>query len=250
MQSAHASTTTHAATATAGLPAEARYELLCAWCGVPFAFVFMAGFQLIAGFVPPPAPSLDAAAISAMYQEGATAIRLGTLLMMGASGLICPFTVAIFLAMRRIPGVAPALTYTQLVSGAIGVVFFVVPSLIWATCAFRPERDPELLLLLNDFGWILFLMPFTTFVIQNFALGFAILGDAGARPIFARWVGYFTLWVAVLFLPGGLLVFFKSGPFAWNGLFAFWIPLVVFFGWYMVMVWALRRAILAHARGA
>jgi hypothetical protein len=27
--------------------------------------------------------------------------------------------------------------------------------------------------------------------------------------------------IALLFAPGGLITFFKSGPFAWNGLLAF-----------------------------
>ena len=99
----------------------------------------------------------------------------------------------------------------------------------------------------NDAGWLMFLMPFTTFIVQNFAIGLAILGDRSAQPVFPRWVAYFNFWVAVLFLPGGLLTFFKSGPFAWNGLFAFWVPFVVFFTWYILMFALLRKGIIAQA---
>ena len=57
-----------------------------------------------------------------------------------------------------------------------------------------------------------------------------------------------TLWVGALFVPGGLLTFFKHGPFAWNGLFAFWIPLLTFFAWYLLMFVFLRKAIIDEAR--
>lgn len=47
-------------------------------------------------------------------------------------------------------------------------------------------------------------------------------------------------------LPGGLVTFFKSGPFAWNGILAFWLPLTVFGIWYGVMFMLLRKAILGQ----
>jgi hypothetical protein len=43
-----------------------------------------------------------------------------------------------------------------------------------------------------------------------------------------RWVGYTSIWVGVLSLPGVVIPFFKSGPFAWNGIFAFWLPAILF----------------------
>ena len=95
---------------------------------------------------------------------------------------------------------------------------------------------------------MMLLVPFTTFVVQNFAIGLAILGDKGMAPMFPRWVGFFSMWVGVLFVPGGMLTFFKHGPFAWDGLFAFWIPLLTFFCWYLVMFVFLRQGILTQAR--
>jgi hypothetical protein len=48
-------------------------------------------------------------------------------------------------------------------------------------------------------------------------------------------------------VPGGLLTFFKKGPFAWSGVFVYWVPLVVFLGWYLVMFAMLRMAAInAH----
>jgi hypothetical protein len=65
--------------------------------------------------------------------------------------------------------------------------------------------------------------------------------------VFPRWLGYFNLWAATLFTPAALLNFFKTGPFAWSGVFCFWLPLTIFGIWFFVMAWALRGAILRQA---
>ena len=169
-------------------------------------------------------------------------------MMMGCSGLIAPFVAVISIQMKRMEDTPSILSYTQLSSGTAGIIFLILPCVIWTVAAFRPERDPALILLLNDFGWITFLMPFGTFVVQNFAIGFAILGDKSAVPVLPRWIGFFTIWVAILFLPGALLTFLKTGPFAWDGLFVFWVPLNIFFGWYLVMIVCLRKAIIEQGR--
>jgi hypothetical protein len=50
-----------------------------------------------------------------------------------------------------------------------------------------------------------------------------------------------------LFLPDQLLFFFKTGPFAWNGLFAFWVPLSVFGGWFFMVSYLIRRDVLRQS---
>jgi hypothetical protein len=62
--------------------------------------------------------------------------------------------------------------------------------------------------------------------------------------VFPRWLGYFNIWAAVSFMPGVLLIFFKSGPFSYQGLFVFWVPFAVFGAWIMIMAWAAGRAAL------
>jgi hypothetical protein len=209
--------------------------------------VFTVGFWFLAHYLPPPSPNAGASDIAALYQQNTGQIRLGMFLMMACSGLVAPFIAVIAVQMKRMEGGAGVLTYTQLSAGTVGILFLILPALVWTVAAFRPERDPNLILLLNDMGWIFFLMPFGTFTVQSLAIGLAILGGGGAAQPFPRWAGYFNLWVAVLFVPGGLLTFFKTGPFAWNGLFVFWVPLVVFLSWYLSMFVLLRNAIRQQA---
>jgi hypothetical protein len=71
----------------------------------------------------------------------------------------------------------------------------------------------------------------------------AILSDKSERPVLPRWLGWFNLWAQIIYLPGILIPYFKSGPLAWNGLLAFWIPVVVFTVWLCLITAMLLRAI-------
>jgi hypothetical protein len=108
--------------------------------------------------------------------------------------------------------------------------------------AFRPERDPQLTQVLNDMAWLLLVAPVSSAMVQAGALGLAILGDVGERPVFPRWAGYYNLTAAVIYAPGALAAFCKTGPFAWGGLFAFWLPAAAFFSWFVMMFFLLRAA--------
>ncbi len=75
------------------------------------------------------------------------------------------------------------------------------------------------------------------------AFGLAALMDKRETPIFPRWSGFFSLWIVVLSLPALVLPLFKTGPFAWNGLFAFWLAATIFGIWLIVMTRLLLTAI-------
>ena len=50
--------------------------------------------------------------------------------------------------------------------------------------------------------------------------------------------------MAIVIVPDQLLFFFKTGPFAWNGLFGIWLPIVWFCGFFLINFVALRQAVL------
>jgi len=66
-------------------------------------------------------------------------------------------------------------------------------------------------------------------------------------PAFPRWAGYLNLWVAVLIVPGMAMVYSKTGPFAWDGVIALYIPFGTFLVWILVMSPLLFRAINREA---
>ncbi|MGH2603490.1 MAG: hypothetical protein ACRDJ9_29415, partial [Dehalococcoidia bacterium] len=199
------------------------------------------------GLVPPPSPNDSAAEIQALYQGDTDLIRLGLLLSMVAGAMTGPFVAAISTQLKRIEGQFSPLTYTQLGLGMLGVLLFIIPLFLMSAAAFRPDRDPDLILALNDAAWLPFVGAFMTAFFQNIAIGVAVFKDKAER-VLPRWLGYFNFWVALLFVPAGLILFFKTGPFAWNGVFTFWLPLTVFSLWFAVMFVVLRKAVQNQAK--
>lgn len=114
--------------------------------------------------------------------------------------------------------------------------------MIWQAAAFRPERDPATTQTLNDLAWLPFLGLTTTVIIQNVVLAAVVLRDPRQRPLLPRWYGYTNLWVALGIVPAGFIVFFKTGPLAWDGLLAWWLPVAVFFFWIILTAVLLHRS--------
>jgi hypothetical protein len=226
--------------------AQATFQRICAYSGIVCVLLFFGGF-VAAGFLPPLSPSMSAAQIAAHYQAHTAGIRLGAALIFLSSGFYVWFTAVISGQARRIPGVHPTVINATLAGGAFGCLTFLVPALLFVVTAFRPDRSPDATLLLNDMSWIILVMPWIPFMAQFFAFAFAILSDPRPQPLFPRWLAYFNIWAELMFTPAIILSFFKSGPFAWNGVFVFWIPAAVFGAVFIVNTIWLLKAINSEA---
>lgn len=223
-------------------------ERICIWAGVVGFFVSVIGIVPLAQFLPPPSPALDAEAIAAIYQSNTLGIRLGCGILMFAPAFYLMFFSAISLQMRRMEGPDnQALSLVQIVGATLAVAAFFFGAMLFTIAAFRPERSPEITQMLNDFGWIMFVTPVAPAMPQTLGIGFAILGDKSPTPIMPRWMGYATIWLAIIFMPGALAMMFKTGPFAWDGILAFWIPFSVFGLWIFVMVYLMLKSLKGQA---
>lgn len=218
------------------------FQRVCAISGILCPLLFFGAF-IAAGFIPPLAPSSSAAQIANHYRDHAAGIRLGAAIMLLSGAFYASYTAVISAQMRRIPAVHRAVVNTQTIAGAFACLTFLVPALFFAVTSFRPERPDEWTLLLNDMSWIFLVMPWPPFMMQNFAFAFAIFSDTGTTPVFPRWLAYLNIWAPITFTPGAILQFFKDGPFAWNGIFVFWIPATVFVIQFVVNVVYLLKAI-------
>nr|WP_255525298.1 hypothetical protein [Mycolicibacterium sp. BK634] len=201
------------------------------------------GLVAIARFVPTPSPGQSAVETAQFIIENRTRIRWGMILGMFASSLLMTYAVSMAVHMRRIEGRFPALAMIQFGLGAIFVLEFIYLLFFWQTATFRVDRAPELIQLLNDMAWIPFVGLTSTAVVQVACFGIAVLMDRRERPIFPRWLGYYNLWVALMFTPGTFNVFFKDGPLAWNGIIAWYIPLGVFATWLIINPFYLSKAV-------
>jgi hypothetical protein len=217
-------------------------QRLFTWSGVVSVVVFFLGF-VIAGFIPPPSPSLTPVAVALHYAEHANGVRAGMVLTLISGMFVMPMVGVISAQIRRIPRISSAVVYAQISAGAAGTVFFFLGAVAFLTAAYRPERAIDITYVLNDFAWIMAVITWPPACMQCVIIGIAVLSDAGTPPVFPRWVAFLNFWVAIGFVPSGLLPFFKSGPFAWNGLLVFWLAGSVFGAWFIAMTVVLLKAI-------
>lgn len=223
-----------------------RIQSICLWSGYSFFILYLLGIVAVAGFIPPPAPGWSGEAITAFFDERQLRILVGMSICAFASALYVPWGVSIFGEMVRIETTRFApLSVVQVISAGLGAAFFAISPLMWLTLAFRAGHSSDSVWILNDFAWISWIVSWPFFSVQAAALGLCVLmHPAAALP---RWTGYFSLWFAVSMFPASLIVFFHSGPFAWNGIFGIYLPLGMFALWYHVVTFYLRRSIKARA---
>jgi len=221
-----------------------KLQLLSAWCGVLYVLGLLIGWALVAGFLPPHRPSDTADTITAIFQTDYMRIRIGMVIVMFTALIVVPFAALISQVLARLEGSAGILAYSALLGGAGTMVLTIYPAVWWLVAAFRIDRSAELIYLMNDMSWLQFIGGVSLFYALPGGIMIAAFFDKSAKPVFPRWSGYFNLWVMLLILPDQLLYFFHSGPFAWNGIISFWIPLFAFGGWFLVMAYLLRKAIV------
>jgi hypothetical protein len=133
-------------------------------------------------------------------------------------------------------------------AGVCSVMLTYVPAMWWLIAVFRPDRSPELTQTLNDIAWLNIVGGLTIYLPTLFTISIASFMDDSEKPAFPRWFGYMCLLVFAGQASGQLVFFFKTGPFAWNGLFAFYIPMVAFFLWFVAAFYLMRKATLEHSQ--
>ena len=222
--------------------------MFCAWAGIAYMGFLLLGWGLIAGFLPAHRPSAGVAEIAAIFQNGAMRIRIGMVIAMFSAVLCVPFTAIMARYIARIEGSPSVLTYAMLLGGMGNTLLSFYPEIFWLTAAYRPDRSPEAIYMLNDWAWLQLVGGVTIYWPMPIAMAVAAFCDGSADPVFPRWSGYASIWLFFLLLPDQLLFFFHTGPFAWNGLFGFWIPLIAFGTWFamgaILTIRALRRGLL------
>lgn len=218
-------------------PVERIAQRLCLIAGPLTLIGFAIGAIPIGHFVPPfVTPDDSAAQVAALYIEHATRIKWGAMIAMISLSMLTPWGVAVALQTRRLGGRSQTLMYVQIACAAISTTIIVFMCMFWAIAAFRPaDMPPDILRALNDIAYFLIVWPYFPFSIWLLAVGLAVLLDPGKDPVFPRWVGYFSLWNAISYLPAGFMSFFHSGPVAWTGVLALYIPLGSFFTWMVIV---------------
>ena len=222
---------------------ETRVKLLRITIYSGYAYIaFLLVGMATAGFLPSQPPSWAPAQIAAIYLGDMWRIRIGMMLALVGSMLYVPWTAILAKLVMRVEGKAGVLTFCQIIAGTCNVLLTAYPTGYWMLGSFRPDRNSELIQLINDISWTQFLGVITPFYFVPISIAIAAFLDKDPEPLIPRWVGWFNVWFELTLLPLVVIFWFQHGPFAWNGLFGFYLPFFIFFVWFFVMTWTLRRA--------
>ncbi|MDA2893762.1 hypothetical protein PDG61_22810 [Mycolicibacterium sp. BiH015] len=227
--------------------ANIRTQLISLWTAPVFGAVLLIAFVAFPGFLPPMSPQMTAEQVAAFYADNTAMIRFSMITYNLCGIMLLPFFMVIVVQMKRMTTQSHALAYCYLTAAVSGATLFALADIFYLVAAFRPDRSPELLLLLNDLAWITLVAPVGMLVAQNLLLGLAIYLDSGPHPVFPRWVGHFAVVTGLAMAPAAAAAVFKTGPLAWDGLISFWLrggALVVFVA---VMFFVLRATLRRQA---
>jgi len=227
------------------MPRRADGEVLLLWTLPVLGVVWLSAFLLFPGFVEPMSPTMSAEQVAAFYRDPQNLPRIRYSMIAFnwfAVGLI-PILALIVLQIRRMAHRTPIFSYAMIACAAGGPTIFLMANLFWLLAAFRPERDPELTLLLNDLAWVTFSSQVGFLIAQSVILAVAIHLDRQERPVFPRWVAHFNVVVAALLIPAAFTGAALTGPVAWDGVLTFWVRNLAIGLWIVVMAVVLARAI-------
>jgi hypothetical protein len=224
-----------------------RTQQMALWTTGVSLVVLLIAYAAFPGFWPPMSPQMSADEVATFYRDNTALIRFSMVTFNLFGIMLLPMFGVIVVQMKRITTQNQVFAYVFLSATVSSSTIFALADVFFATAAFRPNRDPEIVLVLNDLGWLVFVAPVGMALVQLAMLALAIHFDNGPSPIFPRWVGYFAVAVAVAMAPSALSVAFDSGPFAWNGVISFWLRNIAFGSFIVVMLIVLRKVIHQQA---
>jgi hypothetical protein len=206
--------------------------------------LFFGAILLVPGFFPPMSPNMTARQVADFYADHTARIRASMVIFNFCGVMLVPFFMVIVYQMKRMATPTQVLAYCYLSAAATGATLFAIADLFWLVAAFRPERDPQLIMLLNDLAWITFTAPVGMIIAGNLCLALAIYLDDQPKPVMPRWVGHFSILVALAIAPSAWAAVVRSGPLAWNGVISFWVRISAYGAFIVVMFFVLRAAII------
>jgi hypothetical protein len=219
-----------------------KRELWFAWWGtVIFYNFFTVSFFVLSRTQPPANPALDAQGAAQWFDKNHYGILVGFAIMFLVTGMTAPQNALIAYSMRRM-SITPAFGYSYLVLYALSAVpGMLLLCIVLTVGAMRPERDPELQQWLFDLGFLSYVGTMGVFLIGSLVWMVAILIDK--NQVFPKWFGYLNLCNALTEVVVSPAWIFHNGVFAWNGLIAWWIDMVVFGIYTGVFITLLRNMI-------
>lgn len=225
-----------------------KLELWLAWITIlVFYNIFGIVFFGMTRTQPPPKAWWELPRIVEWFGDNHWGLLAGFGIMFVFGAFATASTALIVYSIRRM-SVSPAFAWAYLIIYSLAAV----PGML-LTCialvvgAMRPDRSPEQIGLLYDMGFLSFSGTMGIFLIGSLIWAVAILLDENG--ILPKWFGYFNICNALTEVVVATCVIFKSGPFAWDGIIAFYINFFVFAIYTGVFITYLKKMIETEDMG-
>ena len=173
-------------------------ERIIFWTLPAVAVMWIAAFFLFPGFVPPMSPKASAAEVAAFYSQNLARVRYSMILFNWFCVALIPILMLIVERMRGMAHRTPVMRYCVIGVAGAAPIAFLTSTVFWLIAAFRPDRSPDLTLLLNDLAWITFTCGVPFLIALCVFLALAIAYDDQDEPVFPRWVARFNVVIAIV----------------------------------------------------
>jgi len=221
-----------------------KADLWIAWFSIPIAYNIMGVLYFtITQMMPPPNADKTQAEVVEFLVSYGPGIRFGFgFMMVSLAFLVWANGLIAWLIMRMSVPYAKAWGYAYMVAmcggGFTGAY---MSGFTLSLAAMRPDRDPELSQLLYDITYLSFDGTMGFFLFGSLIWTVVILTDKSR--IFPKWFGYTCIWNFTTEFLVSTAMIVQDGPFAWDGVIAFYIDTVVYIFWQIIYAVVLFQAI-------
>lgn len=218
------------------------------YCNLVFVFLTAVGWLGIAHFWAPAPADLSLDETKQWFSEtyrwqtifGCTLFYIG-------AGFLTPGSIQFAFMLSKIEGRVPVWSVTTGVCGIFISLIIFFNCCAWIVCAYRGETSADVIQSWYDWSWFAFLLGWIYLAIEMIATAVVELMDTREQPMIPRWFTWLTFAGAASLITAAGPAFFKSGPFAYHGLFGFYVPMVVW-GTYLVgTTWFMYQALSREA---
>jgi hypothetical protein len=222
-----------------------RTQLFAVWCAPICSILVLLGWMILARGARPAAAALTARETAAFFIAHQQGMLIGTLVFAIGCCFLAIWTVQLGIMIWRIEGRAPVMAITEILCGASIVIIVVLNCSFWAAAAYRPGViSPEIVQAENDTAWLGFLfVGWPLLSLQMISTAVAALRDRGPRPLFPRRLSQAALGGSVIMATAAGCGFTKTGPFAFDGVLGYFLPLVIWAAWLNLHAWYMRAGL-------
>ena len=139
--------------------ANIQTQLIGLWSALVFGVVLLIAFLAFPGFFPPMSPDMTAEQVAQFYRDDTAMIRFSMITFNLCGVMLLPLFMVIVVQMKRMATQSHVFAYCYLTAAISGATLYALADIFYLVAAFRPDRSPELVLLLNDMAWMIFIAP-------------------------------------------------------------------------------------------